>query len=50
MKEDLDRIQWITDLIIRLFRERFTGELILNFHEGNPSRKFSKRTTETAMT
>jgi len=43
-----ERVKWIYKVIAQLWRQKFSGSLILKFHEGNMSRKYSRQIDETA--
>jgi len=42
-----ERVKWIFQ-VIELWRQKFSGSLILEFHDGNMSRKYKRQVIETA--
>ena len=48
MTEFYERIKWVILLISKLCHHKFSGTLILDFHEGNLSRKYKRQVTELA--
>jgi len=43
-----EKIKWILLVITRLWKQRFSGTLLLEFHEGNLSRKYRRQVVEMA--
>lgn len=42
------RIKWVLIVISKLWKQRFSGQLILSFHEGNLARKYKREVIEIA--
>ena len=46
MSERIQKLGWIIKLLTELIEQKFEGELVLNFHNGDISKKYSKKVTE----
>ena len=45
----MERIKWIISLIVQLMGDRFSGTLMLDFHDGHVSRKYRRQSVEHAV-
>lgn len=43
-----DKVKWVLIVIQRLWKQKFSGDLTLHFHEGNLSEKFDRKIIEYA--
>jgi len=43
-----ERVKWIFKVIANLWRQKYSGDLILHFHQGNLSRDFHRQIKESA--
>jgi len=48
MTELYEKVKWVLLVISRLWKAKFSGTLILEFHEGNLSRKYKRQVIEIA--
>jgi len=48
MADLYDKVKWVLLVISKLWKQKFSGTLMLEFHEGNLSRKYKRQVIEMA--
>jgi hypothetical protein len=45
---NIEKLSWIVKIFKKLMDENFEGTLLIDFHKGQPSKRYRRQTVETA--